>query len=98
MPQESNSGADPERVPELYANTVQLEATAYDIGIAFGVLSDGVDRRDLIVRMSPQHAKSLAILLDRFLAAYEREIGQVNLPDSLVARLRGDESNDTREP
>lgn len=98
MPQESNGGAGAERVPELYSNTVQLEATAYDIGISFGLLSDGVDRRDLTVRMSPQHAKSLAILLDRFLAAYEREIGQVNLPDSLVARLRGEESDGTREP
>lgn len=87
-----------EQVPEFYANTVQLEATAYDIGMAFGLLSGGTERRSLVVRMSPQHAKSLEILLSRFLLMYEREVGPVQLPAPLISRLRGDDADDSPEP
>ena len=81
-------------VVEYYANTARIEASVYDFGIVFGRLSNNQRSEDLMVRMSPQHAKSVIILLQRFMDVYEREVGAVGLPEKLVKQLQGEEVAD----
>ena len=75
---------------QFYANTAEVEATAYDMAIKFGIVSGGEATVSAVVRMSPQHAQSLAILLGRFLELYKKEVGQFELPADLVAQLKGE--------
>ncbi len=91
------NGAD-QQAPVLYSNTVHVEATVYDIGLMFGLLSEGAERQQVMVRMSPQHAKSLLLLLERFLGAFEREIGRIELPQKLIGTLKGEETGDASTP
>jgi hypothetical protein len=83
---------------EYYANTARIEASVYDFGIVFGRLSNDQRSEDLVVRMSPQHAKSVVMLLQRFLDVYEREVGAVVLPQKLVKQLQGEEVGDAGDP
>jgi len=75
----------------LYANTAEVEATPYDVAIQFGTLSMGHKTVDAVVRMSPQHAQSLVILLQRFLDLYREQVGDFALPEQLLQSLKGDE-------
>lgn len=80
--------------PTVYSNNVHVGVTAYDFALTFGVgVGDEVERQ-VVVHMSPQHARSLHLLLERFLGVYEREIGTIALPDSLIQQLRGEASSD----
>ena len=85
------SDIEREDLVEVYANHVRLGVTAYDFSLIFGGAAAGPQPREhTVVRMSPQHAKSLLLLLQRFIAIYEREMGPVTLPTELEARLRGE--------
>lgn len=77
---------------EFYANIFQISASIYEFGLVFGNESPlkvvpGEDRPGFIVgpkkmqviKMSPQHAKAVAILMMERVARYEAEHG-VNLP------------------
>ena len=75
---------DEERT-DFYANAVSVTTTIYDMTLQFRTQSAVaieknkapiLEARDLLnVRMSPQHAKSLAALLVRHVIDYERQHG-----------------------
>jgi len=43
-----------------------------------------------VIHMSPQHAMSIMLLLQRQLSVYEKQVGPISLPDELRARLSGE--------
>lgn len=90
-----DKSAAPEQPYETYANTVRVEATVYDFALRFGVLSQGQEAEHVVVRMSPQHAKSVLILLQRFMSRYEADIGPVQLPEKMIAAMKGETPNDS---
>jgi hypothetical protein len=72
----------------LYANDTQIRVTPWDIMLIFGEI-DGfptVDNPSVNVklngevRMSPQHAKRLLLVLQRQIDLYEQAIGPIPLP------------------
>ena len=65
-------------VPDFYVNSVDVSTGIYDITLNFGVItpvSKGQAEKKLVctVRMSPQHAKMLTLILRSALKSYERE-------------------------
>jgi hypothetical protein len=67
-------------VPDFYANHVHVVASLFDINLNFGLVRKADDEEVVVddiatVRMSPQHAKSLAGLLRRKVKDYEDEFG-----------------------
>ena len=82
-----------EEVPEFYANNVRVLTSLYDVSLAFNVqnLPESADdtrqhKPVCIVRMSPQHAKSLAQILVQHVKRYEEDQG-VSLPTSVPYAL-----------
>lgn len=76
---------------DFYANNLNILASVYDITLNFsirlpikidkeaGVVTETEDIHPVRIRMSPQHAKSLAALLVNHIKNYEKE-HNVNLP------------------
>ena len=74
---------------DFYTNFVQVTTSLYDVTLHFGVqtpvsIEEGqkpvVESREVCsVRMSPQHAKSIAALLVKHVTEYESENG-LDLP------------------
>ena len=68
---------------DIYANSVSVTTSVYDVLLAFGTrtpISVQQGQKALVeadekcrIRMSPQHAKSLAALLVRHVTDYERQ-------------------------
>ena len=86
----SERNFDDEMKPMVaYASHVNVGITVYDFALTFGIGTDDEVDPQVRVHMSPQHARSLHILLGRFLAGYEDQVGPIALPESLVARLEG---------
>ena len=70
----------------VYANSAQIEATAWDFRIIFGELRKSGDQDKKIIEqsveviMSPQHAKVLAEVLSKQVGVYEKRMGDINIP------------------
>jgi hypothetical protein len=89
---------------DVYANQIRLSVGAYDFTLFFGLSTiqhdEGVEQGELqakeqtklqaIIRMSPPHAKSLSILLNRFIESYEKDVAPIGLPNALVSHLKGE--------
>lgn len=63
-------------IPEVYTNSVQLAASIYEFLFCFRLKSPEVTgeettRELLRVRMSPQHALALYLLLGKYLNLYQ---------------------------
>ncbi len=82
--------ADEQEISEFYTNAVNTVTSLYDVTLAFRTQSPVrvdmetneavIEVRQIInVRMSPQHAKAVAILLFRQMRAYEKD-HDINLP------------------
>jgi hypothetical protein len=70
-----------------YSNHISMRSGIYDVALTFGLESpDGV-QETATIWMSPQHARSLFLLLGRYVAKYEHDIGPIALPKNLVDRL-----------
>lgn len=84
---------------DRYANTVQVHAGIYDFKLDFA-LQDPKSRARVhtSIRVSPQHAKALHLLLGRFLHNYEHSIGEIPLPKELIHRLTTGERQSTHDP
>jgi hypothetical protein len=73
----------------LYANDTQVQITPWDIRFMFGVVQDppNKERPTVLVkqvgevRMSPQHAKVVALVLLRQIQNYEKVVGQIPIPN-----------------
>lgn len=89
------STSDRRATPVAYANHVNVGITVYDFALSFGIGSNESVTEQVTVHMSPQHAKSLHLLLGRFLSAYEKQVGQISLPETLMARLTGQDQEES---
>lgn len=88
-------------IPDIYTNSINVSASIYEVTLEFNLTTptkDGTETRELVrVRMSPQQAEALRILLDKYLKVYSEQFQEIILPDELVNRLSGIEKRKTNE-
>jgi len=75
-------------VPQYYADGVEISLTMpWTVALTFSVKEAAEERTpvpQVIVRMSPEHAKVTAMLLHKLLRQYEDQLNSpINLPDNL---------------
>lgn len=77
-------------IPELYTNSVDFGVSAYEFTFMFGLrgIKNGESKPIVNVRMSPQHAKVMSLLLAKNVSNYEKEIGEISLPSKLIKELK----------
>ena len=75
---ENQSNEQP--IPEIYTNSVQTVISPYEILLHMGLETQGEVKPICNVRMSPQHAKILASILQQSIENYEQNIGEIKLP------------------
>lgn len=85
-------------VPDIYVNGVGISVSLYDVTLSFKLSTIGDDGTLIMgevvrIRMSPQHALSLSILLDQNLKVYGDTYKEIFLPDELIKRLRGNKES-----
>lgn len=68
---------------EVYANVAQIQYNPYEFEVTMGLASANYKgaRPVINVRMSPQFAKEFAKILTSNVALYEKNIGEINLPE-----------------
>ena len=76
-------------IPEYYTDSVNFMTNMYGFTLEFGVMGQHDDPpRPLVrIKMSPQHAKIMSLLLRKNVQEYERRIGTVILPEGLYNDL-----------
>jgi hypothetical protein len=73
--------------PEYYADQLQIGSNPWGFIFQFGLVSEGGSRPVATVRMSPQHAKVMALLLKRVLTDWEEKMGTMDFPEELRREL-----------
>ena len=83
QPQELET-AKSEKFVKIYTNAANLEITPWDFTLFFGELKKSGDKMTVEhtvgIAMSPQHAKALAGLLVTQVKEYEKQIGEIKMP------------------
>ncbi|MEJ2671263.1 MAG: DUF3467 domain-containing protein [Deltaproteobacteria bacterium] len=76
-------------IPDFYINNVKILGSLYEFMFTFGLKSDPKKESEnvAIIRMSPQHAKVLAKILTKNVELYEKDIGEIKLPENMVKEL-----------
>jgi len=88
-------------VPEIYANATEITMSLYDVVFGFYLTTptsgeEGGGRRLAArVRMSPQQAMAVHVLLGRYLKVYGEQFREIFLPEEVVMRLSGEETGET---
>jgi len=86
----------PDEAPiELYTDSMRFSVTPYGVNFTFGLTDTNATpskpvpaRETLILRMSLEHAKIMALMLRRNLKTYEREHSlKIPLPYALYTQL-----------
>jgi hypothetical protein len=97
MPNKSEAAAAQPLIPsfrsdkftKVYANSANLEITPWDFKLVFGELirDKGEHKIEEIVAvvMSPQHAKALLNVMQNNVREYEKQVGEIKLPQALNA-------------
>lgn len=77
------------RIPEYYTDSVNFLTNIYGFTLDFGVQqADEQPPRWLVrMKMSPQHAKIVSLLLRKNVQEYEKRIGTIILPEGLYQTL-----------
>jgi len=78
---------DPEKLPDFYADAINLEGGIYGWSILFGLASGPGTRAVARVRMSPQLMKVLYLLVQKQLREYEQKISPIQIPQQLADQL-----------
>jgi|YelNatPaOPRAMG01_1025707.scaffolds.fasta_scaffold401586_1 hypothetical protein len=75
--------------PEYYTDSVNFTTNIYGFLLEFGVMQgqDEPPRSVVRIRMSPQHAKIMSLLMRKNVQEYERRIGTIILPEGLYQEL-----------
>jgi hypothetical protein len=73
-------------IPEFYTDLVRVDYSAVTIMFTFSIaVPNQPQREQAIVRMSPEHAKLMAIILRKSFKAYEQERGaEISIPASVL--------------
>jgi hypothetical protein len=81
-------------VPEIYADSAQISSSPFGVAMSLGTNPphhSGPNppqmRTQIVVRMSLEHAKVVAMLLRRQLKEFERHNGEIPLPPELYTSL-----------
>ncbi len=76
-------------IPEYYTDSVNFMTNIYGFTLEFGVMQaqDAPPRSLVRIKMSPQHAKIMSLLLRKNVQEYEKRIGTVILPEGLYQEL-----------
>lgn len=91
-------------IQDIYFDRVQVTATLYGVNITFNLSEPHPTQEDkegslprtkslLTARTGLTHAKVFAMLLKRQLKAYEKDVGEINLPDEVYESLKLDKNN-----
>jgi hypothetical protein len=79
-----------EKFTSIYSNSANLEVTPWDFKFIFGVLvkpvMGGIPKIENLteVTMSPQHAKALLGVLNTNVQEYEKQVGEIKLPQPVA--------------
>lgn len=86
MPEEPEKTQE---TPEYYTDSVNFMTNVYGFMLEFSVIQqqDRPPQPQVRVRMSPQHAKIMSLLLRKNVQEYEKRIGTIILPDGLYKEL-----------
>lgn len=84
-------------ISRIYSNAIRVSRSLYDFQLIFGnsVMNNLADEprqiveAKCIVQLSPQHFKVLCQIFDKQLAAYEKEFGEIQLPQE-QSNISGD--------
>ncbi len=73
-----------EELPFFYANNTQVNLSNWDLQLDFGMVHDATDtelrvKKKVRIIMSLHHAKAVLGLLEKSLAAYEQNMGEIKL-------------------
>lgn len=76
-------------LPEYYTDSVNFMTNIYGFTLEFGVMQQQEEppRGQVRIKMSPQHAKIMSLLLRKNVQEYERRIGTIILPEGLYNDL-----------
>lgn len=84
MTEEVETTENDQKYPKVYSNIFELTMSAYDFTFGFGrktqkqIKAKSEDfERTVEVSMSPQHAKSVLVVLMEMIDKYEKEIGGI---------------------
>lgn len=73
---------------DIYANSVHFFLSIYDITMDFGSTDKANKHHSLVkIKMSPQHAKVMSILLSKNIEKYESEIGEISIPPDFLEKI-----------
>jgi hypothetical protein len=80
---------DPQETPTYYTDSVNFMTNIYGFTLEFGEMQaqDRPPHPKVRVKMSPQHAKIMSLLLRKNVVEYERRIGTIILPEGLYQEL-----------
>ncbi len=85
----------PAGTPEFYADNVQLSMTPYTTALSFSLSPPhpmpgqmAMPKPQCIIRMSPEHAKILALLLRGHIKGWERDMGvDIQIPHQVYNQV-----------
>jgi uncharacterized protein DUF3467 len=79
-----------EKFSRLYTNSAQLRVSPWDFTFAFGEIEPAGDgmkvTQHVEIVMSPQHAKALLAILANNVQEYEKQVGDIRLPQQQVPK------------
>jgi hypothetical protein len=80
---------DYEDIPDLYTDSVNFTTNVYGFTVEFGLIQgqDQPPQRLAVMRMSPQFAKIMSLLMRKNVQEYEKRIGTIILPEGLYQDL-----------
>ncbi len=81
---------------EAYVNSLGVQVNPYEFALNFGVTDlENLEaiKHVITLRMSPQHAKSVVLLLQTFISLYEQQIAPISLPKELTQQVTGQEGD-----
>lgn len=102
MPETNGAGQDgaveykDDEFRELYVNAIRVDINTYDFAVTLGILQPGTNEvaQHTRIYLSPQQAKSLELLMSKFVRLYEQNVGPIFLPSNLETRLREGSSDE----
>ncbi len=78
----------PEDTPEFYIDSAHINTQLYGSTLLLGELREGEAAKIKVkIKVSPQMAKVLSLILSKHVREYERDVGEINIPKRLYHAL-----------
>lgn len=89
MKQNEQDGYEfPEDTPEFYVDSAHVQTQLYGSTLLLGELREGEPPVVKVkVKVSPQMAKVLSLILSKHVREYERDVGEITIPKQLYHAL-----------